>query len=129
MREKENPMLPLNRVIIFVGDVQKCAKFYIDVFGFKPLGDASAKDWLELETGGCPLAFHKAWGPDGPIDGATGSSMNPHKIVFYAEDVEAARAEVVAKGAMMGDVKKFESLMLCDGKDPEGHVFQLCNRR
>ena len=120
---------PLNRVIIFVGDVQKCARFYSDIFGFKPLAsDHASTDWIELDTGGCRLAFHKARGPDGPIDSPTGSPMNPHKICFFAEDVEAARAAVVAHGAVMGDVRKFGSLVLCDGQDPEGHVFQLCNR-
>jgi predicted enzyme related to lactoylglutathione lyase len=120
---------PLNRVIIFVGDVQKCARFYADVFGFEvlPSNHASA-EWMELDTGGCRLAFHKAHGPDGPIDSPTGSPMNPHKIVFFAEDVEAARGTVVARGAVMGDVRKFGPLVLCDGKDPEGHVFQISNR-
>jgi len=121
---------PLNRVIIFVGDVQKCARFYTDVFGFTVLSsDHAPAEWMELDTGGCRLAFHKARGPDGPIDSPTGSSMNPHKIVFFAEDVEAARAAVVARGAAMGDVHKSGSLMLCDGRDPEGHVFQISNRR
>ncbi len=123
-------VIPLNRVIIFVGDVQKCARFYTDVFGFTALpSDYASTEWMELDTGGCRLALHKARGPDGPIDSPTGSPMNPHKIVFFAEDVETARAAVVARGAVMGDVRKFGSLMLCDGKDPEGHVFQISNRR
>ena len=121
---------PLNRIIIFVGDLQKCAKFYTDVFGFTALAsDHPSDQWVELETGGCRLALHKAHGPDGPIDSPTGSATNPHKICLYAEDVEAARAAVVARGAAMGDVKKFGTLVLCDGRDPEGHVFQLSNRR
>ena len=123
-------VIPLNRVIIFVGDVQKCARFYSDVFGFTAVpSEHASTEWIELDTGGCRLALHKARGPDGPIDSPTGSPMNPHKIVFFAEDVEAARAAVVARGAVMGDVRRFGSLVLCDGKDPEGHVFQICNRR
>ena len=54
--------------------------------------------------------------------------MNPHKIVFYAQDVDAARAAVVARGAVMGAVRKFGTIALCDGQDPEGHVFQLSTR-
>jgi predicted enzyme related to lactoylglutathione lyase len=120
---------PLTRVIIFVGDVQKCATFYQNVFGFTPLkSDHPSDDWLELDTGGCRLAFHKAHGPSGKIDAPTGSMNNPHKIVFFAANVEAAQAQAVARGAMMGQVRKFGSLVLCDGQDPEGHVFQLCNR-
>lgn len=121
-------VIPLNRVIIFVGDVQKCARFYADVFGFTALPSThAAAEWAELDTGGCRLAFHKAHGPDGPVDAPTGSPMNPHKVVFFAEDVEAARAAVVARGAVMGDVRRFGTLTLCDGTDPEGHVFQISN--
>ncbi len=121
-------VIPLNRVIIFVGDVQKCARFYADVFGFTILpSDHASTEWIELDTGGCRLAFHKAYGPDGPTDSPTGSPMNPHKIVFFAQDVVAARAAVVARGAVMDDVRTFGSLVLCDGKDPEGHAFQISN--
>jgi predicted enzyme related to lactoylglutathione lyase len=121
-------LAPLNRVIIFVGDVQKCAHFFTDVFGFKRLpSDHPSTEWIELDTGGCRLAFHKAHGPDGPIDSPTGSPMNPHKIVFHAEDVEAVRATAVARGAAMGDIRKFGSVVFCDGQDPEGHVFQISN--
>ena len=135
---------PLHRIIIFVGDVRKCARFYQDAFGFAALPSQHADaEWMELETGGCGLAFHKAHGPNGAIDSATGSAMagsamagsamagsamHRHKIVFYAEDVESARAAVVARGAVMGDVRKSGDLVLCDGKDPEGHVFQISNR-
>jgi predicted enzyme related to lactoylglutathione lyase len=123
-------LAPLHRIIIFVGNVEKCAKFYVDAFGFTALpSQHGAKEWMELETGGCRLAFHKAHGPKGPIDSPTGSAMHPHKIVFYAEDVQAARAAVAARGAVMGKVHKFGELVMCDGKDPEGHVFQISNRK
>jgi predicted enzyme related to lactoylglutathione lyase len=122
-------LMPLKRVIVFVGDVQRCARFYVDVFGFTALpSDQSPAEWVELETGGCRLAFHKARGASGAIDSPTGGPMNPHKIVFFAEDVEAARAAVVARGAVMGKVYTFGELVFCDGKDPEGHVFQISNR-
>jgi predicted enzyme related to lactoylglutathione lyase len=123
-------LAPLNRIIIFVGDVEKCAGFYTKAFGFAVIpSEHPSTEWMELDTGGCRLAFHKAHGPDGPIDAPTGSSRNPHKIVFYAEDVAAARAAIVAGGAVMGDLRTFGSLIICDGQDPEGHVFQISNRR
>lgn len=122
--------VPLNRVIIFVGDVQKCARFYRDVFGFGdvPSGEPGSAEWVELETGGCRLAFHKARGSAGPIDGPTGGAGNPHKIVFYATDVAATRAELQSRGAEMGKVHTFGNVVMCDGRDPEGHVFRISNR-
>jgi predicted enzyme related to lactoylglutathione lyase len=121
---------PLNRVIIYVGDVEKCAGFYRHVFGFTTLAsDLPTNEWIELETGGCRLAFIQAHGPAGSIHSATGGPMNPHKIVFYAEDVAAVRTQLVGRGAVMGDVRMFGPLALCDGQDPEGHIFQLSNYR
>ena len=122
--------MPLNRVIVFVANVQKCAQFYADVFGFSKLkSDQPPTEWIELETGGCRLAFHKARGPKGPINTPTGSAASPHKIVFYARNVEAAREKLVARGATMGNALKCGKLVLCDGRDPEGHAFQISNRR
>jgi predicted enzyme related to lactoylglutathione lyase len=122
--------IPLNRVIIFAGDVQKCARFFQDVFGFTAVpSDHPADEWIELETGGCRLAFHKAHRPDGPLDSQSGIAMRPHKIVFYAEDVEATRAHLLSRGVAMGAVRKFGQLVLCDGQDPEGNVFQISNRK
>jgi catechol 2,3-dioxygenase-like lactoylglutathione lyase family enzyme len=95
-------LAPLNRVIIFVGDVQKCAAFYREIFDFKIVGDPAAKDWLELDTGGCRLAFHQAHGPNGVIDGPTGSPMHPHKIVFHSDDVAATRRHWLKRGAKDG---------------------------
>lgn len=123
-------MFALNRVIVFVGDVQTCARFYVDVFGFTIVSDDPASsEWVELNTGACRLALHQARGPDGPITAPTGGEMNPHKIVFFADDVEAARATLIARGATLGDVRHFGQLVVCDGQDPEGHVFQISNGR
>lgn len=120
---------PLHRVIIFVADVQKCAAFYRDAFGFAALpSDEDPTGWIELETGGCRLAFHKSRGSGSATNARTRGRMNPHKIVFFARDVAAARSALVARGAKMGKLYKSGSLSLCDGADPEGHVFQISNR-
>jgi uncharacterized glyoxalase superfamily protein PhnB len=110
--------------------VTKCAAFYREAFGFMIVpGDDPPKDWIELETGGCRLAFHQAHGSKGPIHPPTGGPMNPHKIVFYAKDVPKTRAKLVAKGVKMRAIQTYGKLRFCDGRDPEGHVFQISNRR
>jgi catechol 2,3-dioxygenase-like lactoylglutathione lyase family enzyme len=115
----------INRVIIFVGDVEQSGEFYRNAFGLDMIENTHQPEvWLELDAGGCRLALHKAYGSDGP----TGAPQNPHKIVFYAEDVPATREVLVERGASMDDVQSFGDLVLCDGSDPEGHQFQLSNR-
>jgi len=122
--------MPLSRVIIFVGDVEKCARFYREVFDFEVLPQSyTPGEWAELDTGPCRIALHKAYGQGGaPVGEATGSTQHPHKIVFFADDVAKKREELIARGARMGEVKTFGTLVLCDGQDVEGHVFQICNR-
>ncbi len=115
----------MKRVIVFVADVEKCADFYRAMFDLSPIkSDLAADEWVELDAGGCRLAFHKAHGAHGP----TGSPAAPHKIVFYAEDVGAVQQELVRRGAQMDEVQTFGDLLLCDGTDPEGHRFQISNR-
>lgn len=115
----------LRRVIVFVSDVEGCAAFYEAAFGLQRVEASYIKgEFLEVDGGGCKLAFHKARG----VKGKTGSTSDPHKIVFYAKDVARAREELVARGAAMREVKEFGELRLCDGVDPEGHVFQISNR-
>lgn len=48
--------------------------------------------------------------------------------MFHADDVAAARADLMARGARIGPVKTFGALRLCDGSDPDDNRFQLSNR-
>ena len=122
--------ISMNRVIIFVGNVKASAAFYCDAFGFKPVGEWF-DEWAEVDANGCCLAFHQAYGPDGKIGKPTGSPSHPHKVVFVVPDVDQARQALIEKGVRMDEVKRFPDwggLVLCDGSDPEGHRFQICNR-
>lgn len=107
---------PLARVILFVRDVERVARFYEEKLG---LAVASREPgFVELDGGGCRVAIHDA------------PKANPGrtKLSFYAKDVAAARAELVRRGAKMGRLLEFPGLTMCDGKDPEGNTFQLTDR-
>ena len=120
----------LSRIIIFVADTIRCVSFYRDNFGLTAIGEWS-EEWAELNGESCRLAFHQAYGPDGKANLPTGSSNNPHKIVFTVPDVEKSRNELVEKGVKMEEIfrnKELDNLILCDGYDPENHRFQICNR-
>ena len=75
-------------------------------------------------TGGASIAIHRA-GPNVTIGP---DFEGPHKIVFHADDVYAARADLMSRGVAMGEVKVFGDLRLCDGGDPDENRFQLSNR-
>jgi hypothetical protein len=52
----------------------------------------------------------------------------PIKLAFHADDPEAERARLVARGVTMRDVHRFGDVVFCDGIDPEGNVFQITSR-
>lgn len=112
----------MQRVIIFTHNFAGMRDFYRDTFGLETVEEDDG--WADLSAGGCNIAIHAAGagvtvGPDWE---------GPHKIVFYAKDVAAAREELVAKGVPMGPVHTFGDLHLCDGDDPDRNRIQLSNR-
>ena len=114
--------LSLHRVITFTHQFEAMRNFYRDTFGMRIVSEEDG--WVELDSGGCRLAIHAAGkgvtvGPD---------HEGPHKLVFYADDVAAARADLLARGVAMGPVHEFGALRFCDGSDPDANRFQISNR-
>jgi catechol-2,3-dioxygenase len=112
--------LKINRLILFVQDLPSVASFYRDVIGLPLKGTEEEPGWLELDAGTCTLALHSG--------GAPNQARRSPKLVFAASDVEAARKELIQRGARLGPVRAFGQIQLCDGKDPEGNLFQISNR-
>jgi len=109
--------MKMARVILFTGQIDAMSKFYGEVLGLKQV--TNEKGWREFEAGGARIALHS--GPSSP--GRKGP-----KIVFYAKDVAAMRATLVARGASFGKVRQGEIICLCDSKDPDGNPIQLSDR-
>lgn len=110
----------IKRVILFVKNVPAQAAFYRDVFGLKVKGDPADKGWVELAAGGISLGLHSG--------GKSNDASKPAKIVFFCDDVEVARTELIKRGVKMAKIKSSGSMQMCDGKDPEGNPFQISNR-
>jgi catechol 2,3-dioxygenase-like lactoylglutathione lyase family enzyme len=108
--------MKLARVILFTAQIDAMARFYRDVMGLKCVTDE--KGWKEFAAGSARIALHS--GPSSP--GRKGP-----KIVFYAKDVAAMRAKLIARGAKFGKASEGE-FHLCNGKDPDGNPIQLSNR-
>jgi catechol 2,3-dioxygenase-like lactoylglutathione lyase family enzyme len=123
----------LARVILFVKDMDRLVAFYRDVIGLDPVArDEDDENFVSLGAGRAQVSLHR-------IPAAIAESITitdppdprgstPIKVSFLADDVEAARAELVAQGVAMRAIVRFGELALCDGLDPEGNVFQLTNR-
>lgn len=94
-------------------------EFYRDVLGLEVVG--TEPGWTELRAGACFIALHK--GTNGKPKGRS------PKLAFYAADVEAVKADLVAKGVAMGKTWVAPEVSFCDGVDPDGNAFSLSNRR
>jgi len=111
----------MRRVILFTHNFAAMRDFYRDMLGLEVVEEDDG--WADLAAGGCNIAIHAAG-----KGAASGDGEGPHKIVFHADDVAAAREDLMSRGANMGPVKVFGELHLCDGDDPDGNRFQFSNR-
>ena len=108
--------------ILFTRDVGRLAAFYERAFGFKRkknphYGEAS---WLELEAGrGFRLCLHRSAEAPGRVGSRQG------KLVLHVADVAEARDDLRKAGVKLGSHKRWPSGDACDGRDPDGNVFQL----
>ena len=116
----------LIEIIMYVAEMDAQVRFYRDVFGLKvtyPTGLDSYADefWVTLDAGGIVLALH------GGGQGRLGADAP--KIVFGVADIHAARADLLAKGVNIDEVRSAApSVWVCDGRDPEGNPFSIESR-
>ena len=107
--------------ILFTRDTVKLAAFYNRAFGFKVSKNPVYKEteWLELRAGrGFKICFHRWPAPGSP-------KGNRNKMVLTVEDVGQARGHLVAAGAKMGKHHHWPGGDACDGRDPDGNLFQI----
>ncbi|MEO7311927.1 MAG: VOC family protein [Chitinophagaceae bacterium] len=123
--------LKLDSIILFVADVDKLASFYVGILGLEIVEDARP-GWLLLEAGSCQLGLHKMgdqWLKD--RNPQVKNETNTKMVFELDEDIFKTREWLVLQKVAMREIKSFEGydFLLCDGKDPEGNVFQLKQRK
>jgi catechol 2,3-dioxygenase-like lactoylglutathione lyase family enzyme len=120
----------LTRIILYVQDVDRLARFYRDAFGLAVVEEI-AGEWAVLQAGACELALHRVGRPYRVADASDWKAESNAKLVLTVDrDLATLRAELIAKGIAMREIKAYPGLTgpLCDGEDPEGNVFQLAQR-
>lgn len=116
-----NVAISIVRIILYVQEIPKVARFYERYFGFKPLPSEN-KAWQELasDAGGCVIALHQASRAQ-----KSGAAM---KIVFGVKDVRAFVAESGRDGLKFGPIHEVGELLFANVKDPAGNSVQISNR-
>jgi catechol 2,3-dioxygenase-like lactoylglutathione lyase family enzyme len=106
----------LELIVVPVSDVDRAKAFYLDNLGFELLVDHSPNEAFRIvqmtpRGSACAIAFGK-----GLQDGEPGSTKGLHLIV---SDIEAARAELVERGAPVSELFHFEDGAQAEGADAE----------
>lgn len=117
----------LTRVILYVQDVDRLADFYRSALGL-PVVEEIKGEWVVLGAGACELALHRVGEAHRVADPGSWKVESNAKLVMQVDrELTELRAELIAKGVPMGEIKSYPGLTgpLCDGRDPEGNVFQL----
>ena len=117
----------LDRIVLYVQDVERLAAFYRDMFGLAVI-ERIEGEWAVLDAGPCQIALHRVgrpWRVDDPTDWKVES--NAKLVLAVDRPLAELRAELIAKGVSMREIKSYPGFTgpLCDGEDPEGNVFQL----
>ena len=108
---------------VFVKDYPAAQRFYTEVLGLEQSVDYERIPAGEYETGNLTLQVMDA--------AAIGRefSPRPHPLALHVDDVEAARAELEAKGvAFQGETIDSGVCHMAIFEDPDGNVLMFHNR-
>ena len=120
---REVNVLPrLNRVLLYVADVDAIVAFYTTYFelvAHRDEGDRIVE--LVDPAGGTRLMVHKA-------GKAQRTGQSTVKLVFEVEDVEAFRDICAGKGLDFGPIHKADGYIFCNARDPAGNPISISGR-
>ncbi len=114
-------MLGINRIILFVKNPKAVAIFYSEKLGLKIRETSEDGKWIDLDAGGIRIGLHAG--------GKAKRVATNSKIAFFSKNVDATRKKLMATGVKLGVIHEFGDLRFCKGKDPEGNLFQISNRK
>jgi len=117
--------IAMTRLILYVRNVARLKSFYQTHFGFRVI-EEFGNEWAVLAAGQVELALHLAGNPWRSVPLAPGSSNA--KLVFTVDSgLAELRTKLEKANAPVGEIKRYPGFAysLCDGRDPEGNVFQI----
>lgn len=122
--------MKLHTAMIFAKDMARMTAFYRDGVGLAFLADQSSEGWAVFAAGagggngGVTLALHAIPAAIARrieiADPPEARSESAKKLIFAAADLEQARAQLAAHGAVILEARRPGAF---DALDPEGNVF------
>jgi catechol 2,3-dioxygenase-like lactoylglutathione lyase family enzyme len=117
-------MRPAPAAVVFVADVPRMARFYRELLSMRVLHDAS--DHVVLECDGMQLTIHALHGEPSTADAPRFDTYI--KLCFPVHAIADIRARAPALGGALWGIEKewkARGFSACDGRDPEGNIFQV----
>lgn len=112
----------LNRIVIYVRDVDRSAAFYCKHFGFTALHDPADRIVeLEPRDKGARLLLHKA-------GKAQKLGQAVVKLVFDVQDIATFCSAAKNNGLEFGSIHKADGYCFANAKDPDGNSIQVSSR-
>ncbi|CAN7635350.1 VOC family protein [Rhizobium sp. LjRoot30] len=114
--------MPLTRILLYVRDVEKTARFYTALFGLEAQR-AEGDRIVELvdPQGGANLMLH-------PAAKGQKTGQATVKLVFSVADVDAFCRESNARGFPFGPIHRTADYAFANAKDPDGNSISVSSR-
>ena len=106
-------------------------QFYVDTLKLEIIEEFKS-DWLLLKAGNYKIGLHKIGKQYLNTNKGSFTFDNNTKIVFEIdENIYEIREQLIKKNVTLQNVKTFDNyqFLFCDGKNPEGNIFQLKQRK
>lgn len=112
----------ISRILLYVKDIPKVAKFYIRHFGFTPLPRDEA-DLLELTlpSGTFSLLLHQA-------SKGNRAGQSCIKLIFDVEEVDGFKRKAARQGLKFGITYRSGGYEFANARDPAKNPVQISSR-
>ena len=112
-------------VTLFVGDLERAVRFYVETLGMK-LVEEGGKHWAVIDAGdGFRIGLHPS--PPGALEGARGAFAP--SIGFNAKVPIKEAIAIFENRGVRFDVKDDGPVTLAHFKDPDDNALYLCQER
>jgi len=122
--------LSLETIILFGVNMKSQRHFYADILGLTIVEEED--NWILFQAGSANIALHKI-SPEylDDSEGPFSVDNNVKMVLTIEEDIHETRSQLLTQGVRMKEVMTWEGYgyNLCDGRDPEGNVFRLKQKR
>jgi len=113
--------MQLNRLVLYVRDLEATANFYETHFGYWRIQYPKDRIIELVANGGAAIMLH-------PAAKGQKTGQSSVKLVFDVEDVTGFHATRAQNGLNFGPIHKADGYVFANCKDPEGNSISISSR-